>query len=113
MRTTRRRRTGLLSEVSSPGELHPEALPERCVNLSIHTAPIIQPLSRPYASGRTYVELRSSSCATIAHRAAFPATVSCTYAEPTAQVCYQRNETDRASSADRTFRSSSTIPEIG
>ena len=29
--------------MSSPGELHPEALSERCVNLSIHTAPIIQP----------------------------------------------------------------------
>src|ERR1700674_2989314 len=43
MRTPRRRRTGLLSKVSSPGELHPEALSERCVNLSIHTAPIIQP----------------------------------------------------------------------
>src|ERR1700724_1172901 len=45
MRTPRRRRPGLLSEVSSPGELHPEALSERCVNLSIHTAPIIQPFT--------------------------------------------------------------------
>jgi hypothetical protein len=42
--------------VSSPGELHPEALSERCVNLSIHTAPIIQPSSRPNANGRTYEE---------------------------------------------------------
>jgi len=29
--------------VSSPGELHPEALAEPSVNLSIHWAPIIQP----------------------------------------------------------------------
>ena len=29
--------------VSSPGEFHPEALAEPYVNVSIHTAPIIQP----------------------------------------------------------------------
>jgi hypothetical protein len=29
--------------VSSPGEFHPQALSEPYVNLSIHTAPIIQP----------------------------------------------------------------------
>ncbi len=29
--------------VSSPGEFHPEALSEPYVNVSIHTAPIIQP----------------------------------------------------------------------
>src|ERR1700680_3749596 len=67
MRTPRWRRAGLRREVSSPGELHSEALPERCVNLSIHTAPIIQSLSRPHASGRKYVERPSSSCATTGH----------------------------------------------
>ncbi len=30
-------------EVSRPGEFHPQALAEPCVNLSAHTAPIIQP----------------------------------------------------------------------
>ena len=29
-------------ELSSPGESHPQALPEPYVNLSIHTAPIVQ-----------------------------------------------------------------------
>ena len=29
---------------SRPGEFHPQALPEPCVNLSIHTAPDVQPL---------------------------------------------------------------------
>ena len=29
--------------MSSPGEFHPEALSEPYVNVSIHTAPIIQP----------------------------------------------------------------------
>src|SRR5215218_528005 len=29
--------------VSSPGEFHPRALAEPCVNLSIYTAPIVQP----------------------------------------------------------------------
>ena len=29
--------------VSSPGEFHPEALAEPYVNVSVHTAPIIQP----------------------------------------------------------------------
>ncbi len=32
-----------LGEVSRPGESHPRALSEPCVNLSAHTAPIIQP----------------------------------------------------------------------
>jgi hypothetical protein len=31
-----------MSEVSSPGELHPQALAEPYVSLSTHTAPIIQ-----------------------------------------------------------------------
>src|SRR5215470_9358407 len=109
-RAHRRRRAGLLSKVSSPGELHPEALPERCVNLAIHTAPIIQPLSRSRASGRTYLERPSSSCATTDHRAAYSAPASCTCAEPIAQVCHQCSETSRASSADRTPHSSSTNP---
>jgi len=30
---------------SRPGEFHPRALPEPCVNLSIHTAPDVQPLA--------------------------------------------------------------------
>ena len=29
--------------VSSPGEFHPRALAEPCVNLSIYTAPIVEP----------------------------------------------------------------------
>jgi len=35
--------TTAFGPVSSPGELHPEALAEPSVNLSIHWAPIIQP----------------------------------------------------------------------
>jgi hypothetical protein len=33
----------LVYQVSRPGEFHPQALAEPCVNLSAHTAPIIQP----------------------------------------------------------------------
>ena len=29
---------------SSPRDFHPRALPEPCMNLSIHTAPDVQPL---------------------------------------------------------------------
>jgi len=40
--------------VSSPGEFHPEALAEPYVNVSIHTAPIIQPGKEPRdANART------------------------------------------------------------
>ena len=38
-RTLRRLR---MAQLSSPGESHPQALPEPYVNLSIHTAPIVQ-----------------------------------------------------------------------
>jgi hypothetical protein len=34
---------GTLNVVSRPREFHPEPLAEPCVNLSIYTAPIIQP----------------------------------------------------------------------
>jgi hypothetical protein len=42
-------------EVSSAGELHPHALAEPYVNVSAHTAPIIQPQVAPpaFASGQT------------------------------------------------------------
>ena len=40
--------------VSSPGEFHPEALAEPYVNVSVHTAPIIQPeKEQPMTSVRT------------------------------------------------------------
>ena len=40
--------------VSSPGESHPQALTEPDVNLSIHPAPIIQPLEQsPSSSEQT------------------------------------------------------------
>ena len=38
----------LIPESSSPGESHPQALPEPYVNLSAHTAHIIQSHSIPY-----------------------------------------------------------------
>ena len=34
---------GAMVPESSPGELHPKALAEPYVNVSVHTAPIIQP----------------------------------------------------------------------
>ncbi len=34
-------------EVSSPGELHPEALSELYMNLSAHTAPTMEPRRTP------------------------------------------------------------------
>jgi len=34
-------------QVSSPGELHPEALSELDVSLSTHTAPIMEPRRTP------------------------------------------------------------------
>ena len=42
-------------EVSRPGESHPQALAEPYLNVSAHTAPIIQPPDAPlvHASGRT------------------------------------------------------------
>jgi len=36
-----------LYEVSSPGESHPEALAEPCLNVSAHTAPIMEPRRTP------------------------------------------------------------------
>ena len=36
-------RTSLAGRESSPGEFHPKALAEPYVNVSVHTAPIIQP----------------------------------------------------------------------
>ena len=44
--------------VSSLGESHPQALSEPYVNLSIHPAPIIQPMAKsPSASARTVAVL--------------------------------------------------------
>jgi hypothetical protein len=41
------------SESSSPGESHPQALPEPDVNLSIHPALIVQPPgASPFANGQ-------------------------------------------------------------
>ena len=42
-----------MGESSRPGEFHPEALPEPCVNLSAHTAPPMQPYDRQRANVRT------------------------------------------------------------
>ncbi len=40
--------------LSSPGEFHPEALADPYVNVSVHTAPIIQPeKEQPTSSERT------------------------------------------------------------
>jgi hypothetical protein len=49
------RRAAQHHEVSSAGELHPHALAEPYVNVSAHTAPIIQPQVAPlaFASGQT------------------------------------------------------------
>jgi hypothetical protein len=39
--------------VSRPWGFHPKPLAEPCVNLSIYTAPVIQPTPHESASGRT------------------------------------------------------------
>ena len=39
-------RTGICYEVSSPGGLHPRALSEPCVKVSLHTAPTVEPVGR-------------------------------------------------------------------
>ncbi len=70
--------------VSSPRELHPEALPEPYVKLSPHTAPIIQLHYEQLANGRTASEKFSSSCRASAHSAAFSATDACICASPIA-----------------------------
>ena len=48
----------VLQPVSSPGESRPQALVEPDVNLSIHPAPIIQPLGQsPSSSERTSLDV--------------------------------------------------------
>ncbi|CAM2184658.1 hypothetical protein PSAC2689_50396 [Paraburkholderia sacchari] len=71
-------------EVSRPGELHPESLAEPNVNLSTHSAPVIQPIPRRHASGQTTRGGRTSPCVAIAHYVACAATAACTFSEPTA-----------------------------
>ena len=43
----------MADESSRPGESHPEALSEPCLNLSAHTAPPMQPACEAYANVRT------------------------------------------------------------
>jgi hypothetical protein len=94
--------------VSRPKEFHPESLAEPCVNLSIYTAPVIQPVLPDTASARTVAGMHSSSCATTLHCAACAVAEFCTCAEPSAQA--SGLDTDRAHAwlSDRRRRSSST-----
>jgi hypothetical protein len=41
------------TELSSPGEFHPQALTEPCVTVSCHTAPIVQPTNKEDPNERT------------------------------------------------------------
>ena len=46
--------------MSRAGESHPHALAELCMNLSTHTAPIIQPLAARFATGQVdYDDMKS------------------------------------------------------
>jgi hypothetical protein len=94
--------------VSRPREFHPESLAEPCVNLSIYTAPVIQPVLPDTASVRTVAGMPASSCATTPHCAVCAAAEFCTCAEPNAQA--SGRDTDRAHAwlSDRRRRSSST-----
>ena len=81
----RKLESGFRRLVSRPRGFHLEPLAEPCVNLSIYTAPMTQPFPQRHSSGRTALEMRSSSGAASPHGAACAATVSCTCVWPIAQ----------------------------
>src|ERR1019366_4365372 len=54
---------------SRPEESHPRALPDPCVNLSIHTAPDVQPLAHAASS---FTSSTSSSCCQLASVGPWP-----------------------------------------
>src|ERR1039458_7021770 len=54
---------------SRPEESHPRALPDACVNLSIHTAPDVQPLAHAASS---FTSSTGSSCCQLASVGPWP-----------------------------------------
>src|ERR1019366_2119562 len=54
---------------SRPEESHPRALPDPCVNLSIHTAPDVQPLAHAASS---FTSFTGSSCCQLASVGPWP-----------------------------------------
>src|ERR1019366_4996269 len=54
---------------SRPEESHPRALPDPCVNLSIHTAPDVQPLAHAASS---FTSSTGSSCCQLASVGPWP-----------------------------------------
>src|ERR1035441_10638706 len=66
----RRWRKMIRSRLSSrPEESHPRALPDPCVNLSIHTAPDVQPLAHAASS---FTSSTGSSCCQLASVGPWP-----------------------------------------
>src|SRR4051812_43596864 len=94
--------------VSRPGELRPESLAEPCVNLSIYTAPVIQPVSPDTASARTLAGTPSSSCVATPHCTVCAVAVFCTCAEPSARAFGRDIDSTHAWLSDGKPRSSST-----
>ena len=104
----RKLESGFRRLVSRPRGFHLEPLAEPCVNLSIYTAPMTQPFPQRHSSGRTALEMRSSSGAASPHGAACAATVACTCVWPIAQAFDRYTERACASPSDKTPRSNST-----
>ena len=100
--------TDITVRVSRPRGFHPKPLAEPCVNLSIYTAPVIQPWPHETASVRTAAAVLPSSFATTPHRVACGVAASCICAEPSAQAFGLDTDRARAWLIDRKRRSSST-----
>ena len=94
--------------VSRPRGFHPKPLAEPCVNLSIYTAPVIQPWPHETAGVRTAAAVLPSPFATTPHRGACGVAASCICAEPSAQAFGLDTDRARAWLIDRKRRSSST-----
>src|SRR5258708_38058826 len=95
-------------QVSRPGGFHREPLAEPCVNLSIYTAPVIQPLLPETASAQTVAGTPSSSCPTTPRYAVYAVVVSCTCTWPSARACGPDTDRGRSWPSDRTPRNRST-----
>src|SRR5258708_20392543 len=95
------------AQVSRPGGFHREPLAEPCVNLSIYTAPAIQPLLPETANAQTVAGTPSSSCAATPRYAVYAVVVSCTCTWPSARACGPDTDRPRSWPSDRKPRNSS------
>jgi hypothetical protein len=97
-------------KLSSAGEFHSHALPEPDVNLSIHPAPIAQPLTSSAPNGRTGWAVGRVSATTIAMLAVCARVVFCTSVAPIAQENHPACAMRRGAPKRESARSSEPSP---